>query len=37
VTSTHDASGHVEAAVDEVAAVYYAITGSWPEALLRRQ
>ncbi|KAJ1622556.1 GDP dissociation inhibitor [Pavlovales sp. CCMP2436] len=36
VTSSYDASSHVEGAVDEVASIYYRITGSWPEALLRR-
>jgi len=36
VTSSLDASGHVEAAVDEVAAIYYRITGSWPQALSMR-
>jgi Rab GDP dissociation inhibitor len=36
VTSSYDASSHVEGAVDEVASIYYRITGTWPEALLRR-
>lgn len=36
VTSSSDASTNVEGAVDEVAAIYYRITGQWPEALMRR-
>ncbi|KAG8459928.1 hypothetical protein KFE25_010977 [Diacronema lutheri] len=36
VTSSADASANVESAVDEVAAIYYRITGQWPEALMRR-
>lgn len=36
VTSSNDASTNVEGAVDEVASIYYRITGQWPEALMRR-
>lgn len=37
VTSSADASSHVEAAMDEVVSIYYRLTGTWPEALMRRQ
>lgn len=36
VTSSLDMGGNVESAVDEVAAIYYRITGAWPEALSMR-